>query len=106
MSYVLTRDDGERFRFGHCSWAPLLQVARLHGWQPQGGESELRLSPDEHYIVNIGQHVTAVDATELAAALERALDDIPEPKAVEPPGLMLELQAFIEFCRGGGFTIH
>src|SRR5262245_42226891 len=50
-----------------------------------------------------GQYVTAVDAGELAAALERALNDIPE--TVEPPELTLLLQALIEFCRGGGFTI-
>jgi len=105
VSRVLTRDDGERFRFGHCAWAPLLQVARLHGWRPQGVESGSRLAPDEQYVENMGQHITAVDAGELAAALERALDDIPEHEAVEPPGLTLELQAFIEFCRGGGFRI-
>jgi len=106
VSYVLTRDDGERFRLEHFAWAPLLQVARLHGWQPQGVEAESRLSLDEQSIVNMGQHVTAVDAGELAAALERALDDIPEHETIEPPGLMLKLQALIEFCRGGGFTIH
>jgi len=98
MSYVLTRADGEHFRFEHSAWAPLLHVARLHGWQPQGVESD-----EQQYIVNVGQYVTAVDAGELAAALERALNDIPE--TVEPPELALLLQAFIEFCRGGGFTI-
>src|SRR5262249_8924959 len=52
----------------------------------------------------MGPHATAVDAGELAAALERALDDISKHEIVEPPGLTLKLQAFIEFCRGGGFT--
>jgi hypothetical protein len=66
------------------------------------------------YFSNSGQRVTDDDAKALAAALARALPDIPDAGDPERGRGLLErfcgsekpyLGAFVEFCRRGGFAI-
>jgi hypothetical protein len=88
MSYDLFNPSTEICRkFSKQHWAKALELARMYGWQPMG-----TLSPSEHnfyeigadwsgtYLTNDGQMVKAEDAYSLAAALEKALDDIPDDK--------------------------
>jgi len=84
------------------------------------------------YFSNDGQRVTAEDARELAAALERALPDVPDHDALRHKARPLgnsgefgipvgtpttpsewfsgdrkqRLREFIAFCRAGGFVIR
>lgn len=51
------------------SWAYLLDLARLHGWQGPAWAD--------------GQTVTAEEAGALALAVERAIDDIPDHDALK-----------------------
>jgi len=82
------------FRFSSLCWVKLLELAHLYGWAPSGttlpgfeheGLGYLELAAGEvwdgHYDSNDGQVVSASDAAALAAALERALDDLPNHHA-------------------------
>ena len=66
-------------------WGQLLALAKMYGWRPAGTLAPKNWSEEEEgrswggdYISNSGQVVTAADATKLANALQRCLDDIPE----------------------------
>jgi hypothetical protein len=100
--------------------------AAVRSMLPQSGD------PFEYYCFNCGYRVTAEDAAALADALECSLPDIPDHDALGPktyedpraPGVRLiplgtpltpyeylsgkgkrKVEAFIAFCRQGGFTI-
>lgn len=68
---------GGYFRFDVIAWAKVLELARQYGWEPAGTEL-----PEEDwnggYDTNAFQRVTDEDAANIAAALERALDDVPD----------------------------
>lgn len=90
------------FRFTLYGWDRVLKLALLYGWQPLGtalnrrqarryaekvcktpeqvSQMISRLALEYHgaYCFNEGQYVTARDAKNMAAALERALPDIPQ----------------------------
>lgn len=75
-------------RFSRQSWVKALELAALYGWQPRGTQPQSILDLQElgvewtgTYLTNDGQVVKAEDAHSLAAALERALDDIPDARA-------------------------
>ena len=119
-------------------WDQTLALARMYGWRPAGTQPPKDWATDGEgrvwsgsYIVNGGQMVTAKDAAQLANALERGLDDIPDfyaawHKAVKgedggpliPVGESLSplealsgenklaIRKFIAFCRQGAFKIH
>jgi hypothetical protein len=82
---------GGYFRFNNVGWDKALELARLYGWMPSGTEvpaalvaaAEVAREWDGRYHSNDGQVVTAGDALALAAALETALDDLPEHHVVE-----------------------
>src|SRR5262245_15574478 len=64
-----------------------LELAELYGWRPLGTQPPFRhdfhkLSAewDGAYLTNDGQMIKAVDALSLAAALEKALDDISDAR--------------------------
>ncbi|HLO31777.1 MAG TPA: hypothetical protein VK249_21670 [Anaerolineales bacterium] len=86
MSYDLVNQTTEVCRtFSRQSWAKALELARLYGWQPLGTRPpfsddlhELGAEWNGTYLTNDGQTVRAEDAFSLAAALELALDDIPD----------------------------
>lgn len=80
-------------RFSYTSWCEILGLAYEYGWKPQGTEAgqwydengklikQLSPDPDEwdgDYFSNNFQLVTEEDAANIADALERALDDIPD----------------------------
>lgn len=88
MSYELVNRATEICRtFSKQSWAKALELARLYGWQPQGTKPpalidfyELGAEWSGTYLTNDGQAVRTEDARSLAAALERALADIPDTR--------------------------
>lgn len=82
---------------GHCEfdmpasdWRRILWIAQCYGWQPHGTEppDELAITtgiwrgkPTDWtgaYSPSDGQEITEDDAKALAAALERALPDVPD----------------------------
>lgn len=70
-----------RERFSMTGWSKVLELAEINGWIPAGTEPNPDLFPDgitTGYGSNEGQLVTELDAANIAAALERALDDIPD----------------------------
>ena len=106
--------------FNLQTWQRMLNLARNYGWQP--GINNL-----EDYCFRPGQIVREADGLALAAALERALPDIPGHQAVAVAsstnpaiaqlrqisrGISLlewfsgearqNLEGFIRFCRVGG----
>ena len=119
------------------SWAKLLRLAERYGWQPAGTtipDSELKWMPDGRwngsYSSNDGQTVTTADAQALAAALERALAEIPDEDVLaryrDPSGLISlfpnpptiddrdwfcgvdpksRVRDFIKYCHAGEFHI-
>lgn len=89
MSYELVNVATEICRkFSRQSWAKVLELARLYGWQPMGTQPpsifdfyELGAEWNGTYLTNDGQVVKAEDARSLAAALESSLDRIPDVAA-------------------------
>jgi hypothetical protein len=88
MSYELVNQSTELCRtFSKQFWAKALELAGLYGWTPMGTRPPAHLDLyqlgaewDGRYLTNDGQTVGADDARSLAAALERALDDIPDQR--------------------------
>ena len=86
MSYELVNLSTEISRkFSRQTWAKALELARVSGWEPRGTTVpcthdlyELNADWSGTYMTNDGQVVKAEDARSLAAALERALDQIPD----------------------------
>ena len=131
--------------FNNHGWSKMLELAQQYGWQPKGTQPPLLEMEekevvtngsgdddwDGNYSTNDRQRVSPEDAANIAAALGRALEDIPghdvmedkirfiedEPvvhwdtadntSAVEwfSGGRRTRVQQFIAFCRGGGFSI-
>ena len=126
-------------QFNIFSWNRILKLAYWYGWQPMGTEAPdweeiygTPIHPDykhpKHsdwngtYFSNEGQFVADRDAGNIAAALERAFDDIPDhdcsisvfdaPTAQDISPIeyfsgqgKTRVRDFIEFCRAGGFLI-
>lgn len=99
MGYDLVSKTAGDFRFNQFAWPKALDLAKLYDWQPQGTRinveflrhlareegvdpttliAERIVAFDGSYYSNDGQIVTAADALNLALALEKALDDIPD----------------------------
>lgn len=133
MYHLSSQSTIAREKFSGESWIKVLNLAMSYGWQPMG----TRLSSviegysfdieeweewDGTYLTNDGQTVIAEDALALAAALERALNDIPdfnieirrveaaknEDEQSEPlsPVERAILQAGLEHCLLGLVEIH
>ena len=90
----------------------LLELACENGWEPMGTEAPMIEYDDgrveraknwdgSYSYWNAYQIVMAKDAADIADALEKAWDDIPD----EPSGRKDRIREFIEFCRGGSFHI-
>jgi len=102
----------------------------MYGWKPASTlppETWRRGKPwNRGYFTNDGGVVSEADARALAAAIERALPDIPQHRPLDPPqpfsGRLRDraslmalfageesrgcLEAFVEYCRrNGGFEI-
>jgi hypothetical protein len=88
MSYELFNQSTELCRkFSRQSWAKALELAQFYGWRPMGTRPPSvhdfhRLNADWSgtYLTNDGQTVKAEDASALAHALYKALNDIPDVK--------------------------
>ncbi len=72
-------------KFSRQFWSKALDLAELYGWQPLGTQPpsvydfhQLNAEWDGTYFTNDGQMIKAQDASSLAAALEKALEDIPD----------------------------
>lgn len=91
--------EGGYYRFSNVAWGKVLELARQYGWEPAGtmappstvhnadGTVDMELTQgyrkayanwDGNYHINARQWVTDEDAANIADALERALDDIPD----------------------------
>jgi hypothetical protein len=100
MSYELIHRSTQTARtFSRQFWSKALELARLYGWKPLGTRSpsnldlyELCAEWDGRYLTNDGQTVEAEDARSLAAALERALDDIPNETVPTDWNAMVRLE--------------
>jgi hypothetical protein len=89
---------GGYFRFNNATWREVLKLAYDYGWKPAGtepgrwidemGELDKQMCPDPEtwesmdYFSNGYQWVTDEDAGNIAEALERALEDIPDEDTV------------------------
>jgi hypothetical protein len=125
------------FAWDSFSWQKLLRLAEHYGWQPAGTtipESERKWMPngkwDGNYTTNGGQTVTSADASKLAVALDRAVQDIPLKDVIaqyrvpsggiqilpNPPNISdldwfcgpeskAKIREFISFCHFGEFQI-
>ena len=86
MSYELVNQSTEVCRkFSKQFWAKALELAKLYGWQPKGTLPPAHIDLNELnsgwlgiYLSNDGQAVVREDSYLLAAALEKALKDIPD----------------------------
>jgi hypothetical protein len=86
MAYDLFNQSTEVCRkLSSQSWAKALELAQFYGWQPMGTRPPLihdfhGLNADWSgtYMTNDGQIVKTDDATSLAYALQKSLDDIPD----------------------------
>lgn len=88
---------GVDFHFNWTNWRRVLELAYRYGWVPAGTELDHFGKVDEElaeqyrhpyedwdgtYFGNSFQWVTAEDAANIAQALERALEDIPDEDTV------------------------
>ena len=142
--YCLKRDDGAEFRLDSGIWEVVLELAYVYGWRPAGTESprtsawrSRRGASDglawdaRDYFSHESQRVARVDASALAQALQRAVQQIPDRllpdddgrgavdtgspatfpsrASVVAEGLSVRrkrsLHRFAVFARSGGFTI-
>jgi hypothetical protein len=76
-------------KFSRQFLSKALDLAKLYGWCPLGTQPPsvydfhmLGAEWDGAYLTNDGQMIKAADALSLAAALEKALDDISDAKIV------------------------
>ena len=84
--YLSSQSTVSRKKFSREAWAKLLSLAMLYGWQPMGTRPASRIEVsgldaedwDGTYLTNDGQIIIAEDASSLAMALEKSLDDIPD----------------------------
>ena len=116
------RGKGGYFRFSHRAWGTVLKLAWEHGWEPAGtkppewaayapdgvtvdevatrAERQRHANWDGIYCSNNHQVVSDEDAANIADALERALDDVPDEGAEDV--LLTPAQHQEAYRRGGG----
>ena len=94
--------DQRYWSVNHVGWARILNLAERYGWHPMGTvEPEWEGEPDAppwhgSYSSNDGQRVLAADAANLAAALARALPDLPDRSDEEAAATARRAQRIIE----------
>jgi hypothetical protein len=111
--------DG-KFYFTWWAWRRVFDLAIEHGWEPAGTEAPSWEEPDGctgqpsydpkewngGYFSNDGQYVTPEDARNLADALERVINDMPEYENCSLARDKEYLRDFVDFCRKPtGFSI-
>ncbi len=84
-AYDAMEATGAYFRFNYVAWPKALELARFYGWEPEHDEM--------YYPFNEGQVVSAADANNLAAALERAVESLAQVTSIQPShGVLLAHQ--------------
>ena len=89
MGYDLQNEKGNTFRWNVWGYSPVLSLAEVYGWKPKGTvlnnweSGEIETDWDGKYFSNDGQVVTAEDASNMASALLKALEDIPDEVGVK-----------------------
>ena len=84
-AYDAMEATGAYFRFNYVAWPKALELARFYGWEPEHDEM--------YYPFNEGQVVSAADANNLAAALERAVESLAQVTSIQPShGVLLPHQ--------------
>ena len=74
--------DKNYFRWSIHHWAAVLELAQGYGWEPKWTKKSEDSECDENYMQNVYQVVADEDAGAMAAALEKALPDIPGQEAI------------------------
>lgn len=112
---------GDAFRWKRDGWVEILELARQFGWQPAGTAPPRGIRKADwdsnDYRSWSRQQVTAEDSLRFAAALAKALKQIPTGPISKPPksaskeleqfyGIERDgLADFVKFCRRGAFRI-
>ena len=87
MKYkLISLSNSSRENINPKTWKKVLQLASFYGWQPLGTNPPSMYRRPERmpaywrgsYFKREGQSVSTEDASSLALALEKALDDIPD----------------------------
>jgi hypothetical protein len=107
MAYDFGNRAGDTFHFRTAAYGEVLELARDHGWEPAGTVLPKSLADPERpwmgsYFSNSGQIVQVADAHSLAAALDRALEDLRHHGDMF---WLRQVAAFARFCRYGAFQI-
>jgi hypothetical protein len=135
MSFLLVSESGAETGWTHFAWPIVRRLAEDSGWLPHGTLPPSDWEPkaeaigawDGRYTSNDGQLVTIQDASELAAALERAIVSTEfehrirqlnraGTEKLQPLGLLSaldddasswrkDIESFVTFCRKGAFRI-
>ena len=104
----LRSETGAEFRVSKNAWLHILELAEEYDWEPLGTipprfNDPLRNLEYEDweggYDTNDFQIVTDVDSTEMASALENALQDMASQEEAD------YLVDFIRFAKQGSFSI-
>jgi len=100
MSMDLIGRSGQKWSLSYGAWAFLLELAEKYGWQPAGttlpdDPAYADIPWDGDYGSSDFQAISATDAMEIAAALERAI-------LAEPEEDSDTRREFIEFLRQSG----
>ncbi len=85
MTIDLYRSDDDFFQLEYFGiWQKLMNLAQIYGWNPAGTleppewDREANEDWNSSYDIFAGEWVTDDDARGLAAALDQALDDLPD----------------------------
>ena len=114
MGMDFCSDSGRCFSISAIGWGNFFDIALENGWAPRGTEKgppplfPAGLEWEGGYFTNDFQYVTPQDAAAMADAIQLHIDNNPEKKLVDDPfdnGRPSPLIEFVDFLRGGGFTI-
>jgi hypothetical protein len=130
MGIELTAKNGEEFDLSNIGWCYFLNIAEGYGWKPRNTQPPEGYASAEswpgNYDSSEGQMVTAEDASEFAAALEKMLQDpgrnirlrelaqkMREALGIEVDPLFSDenetdeqfVEELIAFCNSGAFNI-
>jgi len=105
MTVDLQSAQGTRLDCGTPNWRLALDVAKQHGWTPEGTQppdefDSSRRKWDGSYLRARGQRVTASDAKNLGAALHRAIHDGTDLRG------RLWMSGIVSLCEKGAFAIY
>ena len=99
--------EKQKFRLNWSGWTDILELANNHGWKPKGTKAPKFRGNcknwDGSYFCNSWQLVTKKDAENIAAALKKALKEMPLDRRQKENRKVIK--EFIDFCESGSFII-